>query len=96
MSDWRPNPHEDGYIVIDVPFEGLPSLVASVALSKPDERILVVHEGSPILALISPDDLALLTALEDAADRRALEEAKAEDAPPLTLADLRAALANES
>ncbi len=44
-----------------------------------DERVVLEKRGKPVAALISIADLETLEALENAADIRALEEAKAED-----------------
>ncbi len=43
------------------------------------ERVVLEKRGKPVAALISIADLETLKALENAADIRALEEAKAED-----------------
>ena len=42
------------------------------------DRIVVERNGRPVAAIVPLDDLEVLEALEDAADARAADEAKAE------------------
>jgi prevent-host-death family protein len=59
------------------------------------ERIPLGRRGKPVAALVSAGDLALLEALEDAADLRAIAEALADPqnaAAPLAWAELEAEL----
>ncbi len=42
------------------------------------DRIVVERNGRPVAAIVSLDDLHALEAIEDAADARAADEAKAE------------------
>lgn len=54
------------------------------------ERVTLSRNGKPVAAIVSLADLAALEALEDAADMRAYDEAKAaDDGARHSLAELR-------
>ncbi len=58
-----------------------------------DERVILEKRGKPVAAVISIADLETLEALENAADIRALQEAKAEDdGTRYTLEEVEAAI----
>jgi prevent-host-death family protein len=58
------------------------------------ERVVVVRNGTRLVAVIPYEDLELLEQLEDQADARAIDEARAEqgNSPPITHAKLKARL----
>ena len=59
------------------------------------DRIVVERNGQPVAAIVPLDDLNALEALEDAADARAADEAKAEGGR-VTLRDFLKTLASEA
>jgi len=58
------------------------------------ERLVVVRNGTKLVAVIPYEDLELLEQLEEQADARAIDEARAEQgkSPPITHAQLKARL----
>ena len=74
--------------------EGLAEIVNRVAYGH--ERVVLGRRGRALVALIPAEDLELLEQLEDAADLRGAIEALADpenQGPPVTLAELRARIA---
>jgi len=53
------------------------------------EQIIITEDGQEVAALVSLDDLDLIRRLEDAADIRAIKEAKAEGLDPVPYEEFR-------
>jgi prevent-host-death family protein len=53
------------------------------------EQVIITEDGQQVAALVSIEDLDLIRRLEDEADLRAVEEAKAEGLNPIPLEEFR-------
>jgi len=56
-------------------------------ITEDHEQIIITEDGQQVAALVSLDDLDLIRKLEDEADIRAVEEARAEGLNPTPLED---------